>query len=165
MKTFKLKCPACSDESDFPVVDYMTGKPLDDLPIGDFTLCPKCVALCTIEEGQTLHETTQDEVKDMPGQFWASIAETRAMYLENNPNAKYRAECPTCFNKIVGVGLGLKGNFSVGQTGMCLHCGCWITVDDEKLNLRWASEEEVAALPETVRNISENLHHKMKRRY
>lgn len=168
MKTFKLKCPSCGDESDFPMLDYLTKKPVNELPVGDFTLCPKCVTLCTVEEGGILHETTKDEVHDMPGAFWACIADSRAMYLAHNPDARHTAECPTCFNKMVGVGLGLKADFSIGQTGMCMACGSWVTIDDEKLNLRWASEEEVSAVPEEVRQVSECLYYKKnhnKRRY
>lgn len=157
MKTFKLTCPACGNEDETPMLDYLTNKPIEELPVNDFTLCPKCVTLCTIEEGGGLHETVQDEVRDMPLEFWAAIAEAKAHYQANNPDAKEKAECPVCFNRMVGIGLGLKCQFKVGDTGMCMYCGSWLTIDDEKLNLRWASEEEVAAVPDAVKEMSWNL--------
>lgn len=165
MRTFKLKCPTCGYDDETPMLDYLTNMPVDELPHGDYTLCPKCVTLCTIEEGGTMHETTMDEVRDMPGAFWAAISSSRAKYLAHNPHAKHVTECPTCLNPMVGVPLGLKADFAVGQTGMCTECGSWVTVDDEKLNLRWASEEEVAAVPEAVKNVSERLYYARKRRY
>lgn len=169
MKTFNLKCPKCGDESDIPMLDFDSGKFVSSFIPDDFTMCPKCLTLCTFEVDGTLHETTESEVAGMPLEFWAAITEARVLYQAKGVSTvpQVKSECPTCFNEMLGVNVGLRstGNFEVGKVGMCMHCGSWLTVDDDKVNLRWASEEEVASIPEHIQHLSAMVSHRTKRYY
>lgn len=66
--------------------------------------------------------------------------------------------CPVCCKHMVSITINRGGHPEKGDVGMCLHCGGWFTVADDKGSLRWATEEEVASVPEKQKELSYKSH-------
>ena len=66
--------------------------------------------------------------------------------------------CPVCCKNMVSITIDKEGHPQKDDVGMCLHCGGWFTVADDKGSLRWATEAEVDSVSPEQKELSYKSH-------